>query len=182
MTRSRGRTALVVPVPRAQPIVAAWRARDERDSLARRIPAHITVLFPFVPASEVDDRLLGRLRDLFAPVRAFDFALTAVRSWPGTVFFAPEPEEPLVALIERARAAFPERPLYGDPSLDPAPHVTITTEPDAGRLAALAAEIRASVGSQLPLRCRADAVWLMRERPDGSWEQAVPFPLADAPC
>jgi 2'-5' RNA ligase len=182
VTRSRGRTALVVPVPRADPIVEPWRALHDRDNVARRIPTHLTVLFPFVPGREVDEPLLERLRDLLAPVAPIDFALTSVRSWPGTVFLVPEPSAPLVALIDRVRAAFPERPLYGDPSLDPAPHVTIATEPDAERLGPLAEELRRSLATLLPLTCRADVVWLMLEQADGTWERRASFPLSASSC
>lgn len=182
MTRSRGRTALVVPVPRAEPIVEPWRALHDRDSVARRMPTHLTVLFPFVPGREIDEALLERLRVLLASVPPIDFALASVESWPGTAFLAPEPAAPLVALIDRVRAAFPERPLYGDPSLDPAPHVTIATEPDAERLERLVEELRRSLAAQLPLACRADAVWLMLEQADGTWERAASFSLAGRPC
>jgi hypothetical protein len=98
------------------------------------------------------------------------------------VFLAPEPAAPLAALIDRVRGAFPERPLYGDPSLEPAPHVTIATEPDDERLEQLVEELRRSLASRLPIACRADAVWLMLEQPDGTWERVATFPLAGRRC
>lgn len=146
------------------------------------MPTHLTVLFPFVPEREVDDPLLDRLRGLLAPVAPIDFVLASVESWPGTVFLAPEPAAPLAALIDRVRGAFPGRPLYGDPSLEPAPHVTIATEPDAERLDRLKEELRTRLGPQLPLACRADAVWLMVEQADGTWEREATFPLAGRRC
>lgn len=146
------------------------------------MPAHLTVLFPFVPGREVDEALLEQVRGLLASIPPIDFALASVESWPGTAFLTPEPAAPLVALIDRVREAFPELPLYGDPSLDPAPHVTIATEPDGERLERLVEELRGSLAAQLPLACRADAVWLMLEQADGSWERAASFPLAGGPC
>lgn len=41
------RTGLVVAVPAAEPLVADFRRRWHADSVARRIPAHVTILFPF---------------------------------------------------------------------------------------------------------------------------------------
>jgi 2'-5' RNA ligase len=146
------------------------------------MPTHLTVLFPFVPGREVDEALLERLRGLLGSVAPIDFALASVESWPGTVFLAPEPAAPLAALIDRVRGAFPERPLYGDPSLEPAPHVTIATEPDDERLEQLVEELRRSLASRLPIACRADAVWLMLEQPDGTWERVATFPLAGRRC
>jgi 2'-5' RNA ligase len=182
VSRSRGRTALVVPVPGAEPLVAPWRSVGDPATVRRRIPTHITVLFPFVPVRELDAPLLERLRALFAPIPPIEYALTSVASWPGTVFLEPEPAAPLGELIERVRRAFPDLPLYGDPSLDPAPHVTLATEPDPGRLERLTRELRERLADRLPLACRADVVWLMEERPDGTWRRIDAFPLAGRPC
>jgi 2'-5' RNA ligase len=171
-----------VPVPCADPLVAPWRSRGDPGIVTRRIPTHITVLFPFVPARALDETLRTRLRALLAPMEPIDYALTSVESWPGTVFLAPEPAAPLVELIERVRRAFPDRPLYGDPSLDPAPHVTIATESDPDRLERLTLDLRERLADRLPLACRADVVWLMEERPDGTWHRIDAFPLEGRPC
>lgn len=172
----------MVPVPCADPLVAPWRARGDPGTVQRRIPTHITVLFPFVPARDLGETIRTRLRELFAPMAPIDYMLTSVESWPGTVFLAPEPAAPLVELIERVRRAFPGRPLYGDPSIDPAPHVTIATEADPGRLERLVLELRGRLDDRLPLACRADVVWLMVERPDGTWHRIDAFPLEGASC
>lgn len=172
----------MVPVPRADPLVAPWRSLGDPGTVHRRIPTHITVLFPFVPTRDLDETLRARLRALFAPMAPIDYALTSVESWPGTVFLAPEPAAPLVALIDRIRRAFPDRPLYGDPSIDPAPHVTIATESDPERLERLTLELRERLAGRLPLSCRADVVWLMVERPDGTWHRFDAFPLEGASC
>ena len=42
------RTGLVVAVPAAEPLVADFRRRWHGDSVARGVPAHVTILFPFV--------------------------------------------------------------------------------------------------------------------------------------
>ena len=41
-------------VPEAEPLVSAFRARFAAASVARRLPAHITLLIPFVAASKLD--------------------------------------------------------------------------------------------------------------------------------
>ena len=48
MAQAWGDSALLVPIPEAEPIVAELRL--EHDAIAARgVPAHVTVLFPFVP-------------------------------------------------------------------------------------------------------------------------------------
>ena len=53
-------SALLVPVPAAEPAVAEHRAR--LDGSARDgVPAHLTVLYPFLPPALVDDVVLASL-------------------------------------------------------------------------------------------------------------------------
>ena len=58
------RSALIVNVPEADPVVGEWRERYDNARLG--IPAHITLLFPFVPSEELDGTLFADLHDLFA--------------------------------------------------------------------------------------------------------------------
>ena len=44
-------TALVIAVPEAEPLVSDWRAQHDW-SAQRGVPAHITLLYPFVPHGE----------------------------------------------------------------------------------------------------------------------------------
>ena len=60
------RTALVVGVSEPAPIVDGWRERTCSDKPSIGVPAHVTLLFPFVPAERLDDRLLAELDALFA--------------------------------------------------------------------------------------------------------------------
>ena len=52
------RSALVVVATEAEPVVSEWRARYHRESVKRRIPPHLTVLFPFVSPAELGDGVL----------------------------------------------------------------------------------------------------------------------------
>ena len=64
--------------PEAEPLVSAWRAQHDW-SAQRGVPAHITILYPFVPTEKVDEGLLTQLRELFAAEPAISFELPA---WP----------------------------------------------------------------------------------------------------
>ncbi|HEY5398126.1 MAG TPA: hypothetical protein VIL16_22320 [Trebonia sp.] len=61
-------SALLVLVPAAEPVVGPHRAR--LDSSARDgVPAHLTVLYPFLPPAEIGQGVLAKLSRLFAAVR-----------------------------------------------------------------------------------------------------------------
>jgi hypothetical protein len=55
------RSALIVTIPEAEEAVAPHRAQFD-EAAAFGIPAHVTVLFPFMPPSEVNAR--GSVRAL----------------------------------------------------------------------------------------------------------------------
>ncbi len=66
------RTALIIAVPEAEPVVGEWRERYDNARLG--VPAHVTLLFPFVALEKLDDALLAELRELFASQPAFSFS------------------------------------------------------------------------------------------------------------
>lgn len=178
--RSRPQTALIVASPEAEPVVAPWRERYSAEAVARGVPPHITILIPLVPAAAIDADLLTRLRALFAPVRPFDYELATVESFPAVAWLAPEPAAPFHGLIARTRAAFPEHPPYGDPTLEPVPHCTIGVDEDPTRVAGMLDELRQVLAPWLPIRCRATSVDLLEQREDESWLLRERFPLAGA--
>ena len=75
------RSALVVVATEAEPVVAEWRLRYHRHSVERRIPPHLTVLFPFVAQPQVRDELLHELGRLYAPLPSFTYDLVSVEAW-----------------------------------------------------------------------------------------------------
>ena len=175
-----GRTALIVVAAAAERAVDPWRRRFDPDAVARRIPAHVTILFPFVPSLDVDADLLERLGALYAPVAPFDYALAFVRRFPAVAWLAPEPATPFISLIERTYAAFPDYPPYGDRLLDPVPHCSIGVVDDPGSLDAIVRELETGLESVLPIGCTADETTLLEEQPDGRWSTRATFRLHGA--
>lgn len=173
-------SALLVAVPDAEPAVREHRAR--LDSSARDgVPAHLTVLYPFLPPASIDGAVLTSLRRLFAGFAPFDITLDRV-SWFGeeVVWLAPRDDGPFRALISAAWAAFPGCPPYGNKYADVIPHLTIGDRDDPVALRA-AAE---AVDGHLPVATRAAAVTLMAGPapgnlavPPGQWRMLTTFPL-----
>lgn len=82
---------LVVLVPEADALIQSVRHRY-LDGPALTVPAHITVLFPFVsPPFEHDT--VERVAELCSRLQPFEFSLTDV-GWFGdeVLFLAPEPD------------------------------------------------------------------------------------------
>jgi 2'-5' RNA ligase len=157
------RTALVIAVPEAEPVVGPLRARYD-DADVTGIPAHVTLLFPF---GDRDDGLA----ELFAAFAPFDFALTGVRRWPDVLWLAPQPAERFaeltLALVER----YPEHPPYEGVHDDLIPHLTVAMRKQAPP------EVEAELRRALPIAATArDVVQLEEHEPD-RWRERHRFPL-----
>ena len=173
-------SALLVAVPEAEPAVREHRAR--LDSSARDgVPAHLTVLYPFLPPASIDGAVLASLRRLFAGFAPFGVTLDRV-SWFGAdvVWLAPRDDEPFRALTGAAFAAFSGCPPYGGGYADVIPHLTIG---DQGDLADRRGAAQA-VSRRLPVDARVTEVTLMAgpapgnlEIPPGQWRRLAAFPL-----
>jgi hypothetical protein len=69
----------VVPIPEAEPVVGRWRSTLD-PSAAYGVPAHVTVMYPFLPLDTVDREALA---ELFAGYAAFDVVLARCARLPG---------------------------------------------------------------------------------------------------
>lgn len=171
-------TALVVAVPAAEEVVGPVRARLDR-SASWGVPAHITLLFPFVAPGLIDDDVLRAVRETVVSVPRFDLALTATAWFDERVLWLrPEPAAPLRALILALCRRFPQvRPYGGEIGPDDiVPHLTVGHEHPRAVLDAAAAEVEA----HLPIRTHVGAVRLIagRREPGGSWPTLAEFPLS----
>ncbi|MGH8827103.1 MAG: 2'-5' RNA ligase family protein [Jiangellaceae bacterium] len=124
-----GQTALNVPVPEAEPIVAEFRRNHDR-AASYGVPAHVTVLFPFLPVDRVDDGVLGELRRLVGSVPSFELRFERTGRFPDVLFLVPRPGEPLRELTSWVAARWPECPAYGGQFADVVPHLTVAQSSD----------------------------------------------------
>jgi 2'-5' RNA ligase len=124
------RSGLIIEVPEASAVVDQWR--QQLDPLAPLgVPPHITVLFPFVKATEIDQDTTAKIQRLAASVRSFQFRLTHTGWFEQQVLWlAPNPEAPFVELTARAAGAFPDYPPYGGQFTEVIPHLTIADYAD----------------------------------------------------
>ena len=167
-------------VPEADPVVGEFRAQFYASAVARRLPAHVTLLIPFVPAEDVPEELLGELEALYASVPSFDFELARVERFDEVVWLAPEPRDRLVDLVELTYSRFPEHPPYGGLYTSPEPHLTIGAVTDGIDITALTAAAERRLAGHMPVRCSARAVSLLEAQADGTWAERTAFPLGGA--
>jgi hypothetical protein len=79
------------------------------------VPAHLTLLYPFVAPERLDGSVRRTILDVAATIDPFDYDLIGGARWPDTVYAAVDPVEPFVELQAALQAAFPAFPIYGEP-------------------------------------------------------------------
>jgi 2'-5' RNA ligase superfamily len=142
----RRQSAVVVPVPAAEPVVRGWRQRY--DASARLgMPAHVTLLYPFLSAERLTAAALARLRGLCAERPAIDSEFIGTGRFPGVLYLAPDPPEPYRELTEAITATWPEAPPYGGAFDSVIPHLTVADGAAESRLAV----IERDLARQLPV-------------------------------
>jgi 2'-5' RNA ligase superfamily len=169
-------STILVPVPEAEPVVGHLRARLDR-SANRGVPAHVTVLYPFVPPDQITAAVIARAAAAVASVPGFDCRF-AVTDWfaDQVVWLAPEPASPFRALTAAVHAAFPQCPPFGGAFADVIPHLTVGDRPEGGPGVLRAAE--AEVLPALPICTQVSRAWLMTgTQAPGSWQLRATFSL-----
>jgi len=171
-------TGFIVRVPQAELQVAGLRDRFDT-SAALGVPAHITLLFPFMPPEAVDGAVLQGIRDALAGACAFDFVLASAARFPATAYLAPEPAAPFVELTERLARRFPDYPPFGGEFASVIPHLTVA-HGDAALAEAAHAELVQGLAAHGAIHGRCDAVVLL-ENSAGRWREMHAFTLATPP-
>ena len=83
-------SAFIVPVPEAEERVRSLRRRF--DPTARLgVPAHITVLYPFMAPELIDELTVSEIQALLGNTSSFAFSLDRVERFPDATYLAPTP-------------------------------------------------------------------------------------------
>ena len=169
-------SAFIVRVPEAEACVGALRERF--DASARLgVPAHITILVPFMSPDQIDEAVLGRVQQAFDTVPAFAFALTRLGRFPATAYLAPEPEASFVALTRSLFQRFPAYPPFGGRFDSIIPHLTVA-HGSASEADLAAGELAARMQEQGSIAGICSTVTLL-ENASGRWKEMHGFALPD---
>jgi 2'-5' RNA ligase len=119
-------TAVVIIAPHRVQAFAVPLMRKYCFESMLRVPAHITVLFPFVPVDDLDDACRV-LRDICARLPLFEVTLDGYGHFPTVTYLKPRDPEPIKATFRAIHAAFPDYPPYrGEFGADDiTPHMTV---------------------------------------------------------
>ncbi|QNN52543.1 2'-5' RNA ligase family protein [Nocardioides mesophilus] len=170
-------TGVIVPVGPAEAVVAEHRLRFDV-AASWGVPAHVTVLFPFVPPSQVDDDVVARLAAVFAAAAPFDCRFDRC-AWFGedVLWLAPEPDQAFRDLTAAVVEQFPDHPPYGGVFDDVVPHLTVgeSRRGTAGELRTVEVE----VSRKLPVTARiGHALLIAGTDGPGSWHTVARLPLS----
>ena len=124
MSNNMPQSTLFVPVREADPWVKDLRECYD-PTAAVGVPAHITVLFPFISPDLITDDDLARATETFQRFQPFEFSLEQIGRFPESLYLVPEPDEPFIALTEAIAREFPEYPPYGGKFPKIIPHLTV---------------------------------------------------------
>lgn len=164
-------TGLVVPVPEAEGLLTSVAERHP-EAARGGVPAHVTVLFPFLHPEKIDDGVLRTLRELFERHPPMPVRFAECRRREEFVYLRPEPADGLRRLTDEARRQWPDVIPYEGAYGEVEPHLTVSirTAEDT------AARVHEQIGHDLPVSSRLREGWLVSCR-DEQWTVQERFPF-----
>ncbi len=172
-------TALICRIPEIEAYIA--RYRDRYDPSARRnVPAHVTILYPFMAPELVDAEVLATLRDVAAAVPGFSYRLAKTARFPVALYLEPDPGRHFSALIDGVHRAFPDYPPFAGKFATVVPHVTVA-HGDEPLLCEIEVELKIALpAAGVAARCN-DLVLIENTRGQW-WEPMQTFALGAPPA
>ena len=172
-TSNWAQSALLIPAPEAEALVGSWRAMHD-PSARRGVPAHVTLVVPWVPPEQIKQEHLDELSELLAEHGPFEYSLETV-CWFGqrVLWLGPTPAAPFKRLTSLLATHFDTPPWQGE-FAEVVPHLTVGLAGHA--VGCSLSEAAEDLEPKLPLRCRATEVDVMSG--DGiSWDLVHRVPL-----
>jgi 2'-5' RNA ligase len=155
--------AFTIPFRDLAPAVDEWRELTCGSKPSHGVPPHITLLIPAPPDLDVAKAALAE----FSP---FDVTFSEFGRFPDTLWLAPEPAAPFVAMTEALFEAFPNHAPYGGVFNEITPHLTVAQgdELDAAEQ---------DIAPALPLSSRASSVVVFEQVAPDRWRENAEFDL-----
>ncbi|SCL17787.1 2'-5' RNA ligase superfamily protein [Micromonospora rhizosphaerae] len=172
MSFEAGQTAIIVAVPEAGHLVDRWRQLYD-SSAPLGVPAHVTILYPFLEIGRIDESVVEQLRQLFARQPAVQVKFHRCGRFPDVLYLEPEPADTFKSLTASIVEHWPEAPPYGGAHDEVVPHLTVAGGIDEETLAL----IEGDVAARLPVQAAVTEARLIAF--DGSqWATRTRFPFA----
>lgn len=170
-----GESAIIVPIA-VPATISQLRARMD-PSAAQGVPAHVTLLYPFMPVSGLDDVVRRAIGRIVAAEPTFTVRFNEIGRFPNVVYLPPEPADPFQRLTAAIAAEFPDYPPYGGVYETTVPHLTVAQDvPDDFYAAA-----EHALPAALPLKQIVREAWLIGHMPEQPWHTLWRLPLGEPP-
>jgi len=165
---------VLVRVPEIEPHVAGLRARFD-PSARRGLGAHVTILHSNLVAGRIDPATPEHIATVASSLSPFDYRITRVVRFPGTLYLAVEPAAPFARMRERLCAVLPadERERRRDGPF--IPHVSVVRK-SAIDDHEVEAELAAMLLRHAPIACACHEIVLL-ENASGGWRPVREFAL-----
>jgi 2'-5' RNA ligase len=138
------------------------------------VPAHVTILFPFLAAERVDGESRLALATIAAGRARFSARFQAVKRAASSVWLVPTPQAAFLDLTAAVAARWPDHPPYGGIHGDDlVAHLTLVENDDPATLETVVA--RASAAG--PFDVEVTELTLITEGHDGRWHERWRVPL-----
>jgi 2'-5' RNA ligase len=159
-------SVVLVPVLDAGQLVRDLRMQYD-PSAAAGIPPHVTLMFPFTSPADLTEPIIDTLERLVSSAKAFEFSLTRVGQFEqGVVYLEPEPAAPFARLTKNIGRQFGLLPYGGAFGDNPVTHLTVAMlDFPLNRQ-----DLVTKLGTQMPIRIRAEEAWLMVGTNASSWK------------
>lgn len=166
---------IVVQVPEVEPLVAALRVRFD-PSARRGLGAHITLLHSNLQSDRIGPTLVEQIAAVASAIAPFNYGITQVGRFPGTLYLAAAPAAPFVLLSGRLHAALAtgERQQSGREPL--VPHVSVVRK-SALDDRDVEAELTGLLERHAPISCMCRQIGLL-ENSSGLWRPVQEFALS----
>ncbi len=168
---TNGQTGLVVPVPTADVLLASVGARYP-GTVREGVPAHVSLLYPFVAAAELDEGITSALGELLAGQAPMRVQFAECYRRDGFVALLPDPIDGLKELVSTTRRRWPDVVPYEGVYGDVEPHLTVAMRCSAETAVAIEQEVTA----QLPISAELREAWLVAF--EGQWTLRGRFEFA----
>lgn len=118
-------TVIMIVAPHEIQAIAVPLLRRYAPDTLTRVPAHLTVLYPFV-AYEQLDAACAQLEQVCARIAPFEVTLAGYAEFPGVIYMPPRNPQPIKQLFRAIYGHFPDCPPYGGAFGDElTPHMTV---------------------------------------------------------
>ncbi len=118
-------TVIMIVVPHELQAIAVPLLRRYAPDTLTRVPAHLTVLYPFVAYERLDEACV-QLQAICAGIAPFELTMAGYAEFPGVIYMPPRNPRPIKQLFQRIFRDFPDCPPYrGAYGGGMTPHLTV---------------------------------------------------------